>query len=110
MNPERWRGPSPARLRLFAALLALLVAHALLEALGAFGRGPDLLEALAASSGARVAFADLSALSLLAAGWIALDRKHPAALAFAAAELFFGAYALLSYLVLRERVLLARGG
>jgi len=105
---DRWRFPSRERLRLFAGAWLSLVAFAVLDAFGLFGPDIGVLETLRVSSLSRTMFLDIGLLSTLAAAWALLDRRHPSAPVFAVLMLFLGSFALLPYLVLRERALLAK--
>ncbi|MDL2343160.1 hypothetical protein QOL99_03250 [Deinococcus sp. MIMF12] len=90
---EKYRAPGPERLKLYAALFALLVLSAVLGR----GRPGDLgtRETLRRSPFARVMFMDIGVLSTLGALYLVLNGKTAVRVPAAVASLFVGSFALL---------------
>lgn len=92
--------PSPARFRLYASLLVMLVLTAVVGR-----RRPGELgtrETLRRSAFARVMFMDIGALSTLGALYLVMNGRTRVRLPAAVASLFAGSFALLPALMLED--------
>lgn len=99
---EQYRAAGPARLRLYAALFALLVLTAVL---GRGGSGNlSVWETLRHSAFARVMFMDIGVLSMLGALYLVLRGKTAVRVPAALATLFVGSFALLPALAYEDWV------
>lgn len=102
MNLEPYRRPSPERLKLYLALMLMLVLTAV------FGqkRPGELgsLDSLKQSAFARIMFMDIGALSTLGALYLVLNGKTALRVPAAFASLFAGSFALLPALAYEDWV------
>lgn len=92
---EQYRKPGPKRIQLY---LSLWAGMALTAVIGGRFKGLGTRETLRRSPFARTMFADVGALSTVAALYVALRYTSPLRLVAAILTLFVGSFALLPYL------------